>query len=148
MGNTSYIEGWALYSESLGKDLGMYTDPYQWIDRLTLEMHRAVRLVVDTGIHWFGWSREKAIAYSLENEPEDLKSVSSEINRYMVIPGQAVAYKVGELKIQELKKRAQQMLGASYSDSEFHDEILENGSLPLSVLDAQVDRFIREKLMN
>jgi uncharacterized protein (DUF885 family) len=146
MGNTSYIEGWALYAESLGKELGMYTNPYQWVGRLTLEMHRAIRLVVDTGIHFYGWSREKAIGYSLEHEPEDKRSVEAEIDRYMAIPGQAVSYKVGELKIQELKKRAKQMLGTSYLDWEFNDQIIQNGSLPLSVLDAQVDRFIREKL--
>lgn len=146
MGNTSYIEGWALYAESLGKELGMYTDPYQWIGRLTLEIHRAIRLVVDTGIHWYGWSREKAIEYSLENEPEDLASVTSAIERYMAIPGQAVSYKVGELKIQELKKRAKNTLGDFYKEAEFHDQILQNGSLPLSVLDIQVDRWIQEKL--
>ncbi len=146
MGNTSYIEGWALYAESLGKELGMYTNPYQWVGRLTLEMHRAIRLVVDTGIHFYGWSREKAIQYSLEHEPEDKRRVEAEIDRYMAIPGQAVSYKVGELKIQELKKRAKQMLGPSYLDWEFNDQIIQNGSLPLSVLDAQVDRFIREKL--
>ncbi len=146
MGNTSYIEGWALYSESLGKDLGMYADSYQWVGRLTLEMHRAIRLVVDTGIHWYGWSRQKAIDYSLENEPEDLASIESEIDRYMAIPGQAVSYKVGELSIQNLKERSKKLLGSLYQDAEFHDQILQNGSLPLSVLDAQVDRWIRGKL--
>ena len=124
----------------------MYTNPYQWVGRLTLEMHRAIRLVVDTGLHRYGWSREKAIQYSLEHEPEDVKNVEAEIDRYMAIPGQAVSYKVGELKIQELKKRAKQMLGSNYLDWEFNDQIIQNGSLPLSVLDAQVDRFIRAKL--
>ncbi len=145
MGNTAYIEGWALYAESLGKELGLYTDPYQWIGRLTLEMHRAIRLVVDTGIHWLGWSREKAIQYCLEHEPVDLKQVTSEVNRYMVIAGQAVSYKIGELKIQELKKRAKDILGSAYLEWEFNDQILKNGSLPLSVLDAQVNRYIKER---
>lgn len=108
-----------LYAESLGKELGMYTNPYQWIGRLTLEMHRAIRLVVDTGIHWEGWTREKAIQYSLEHEPTDLSDIISEIDRYMAIPGQAVAYKVGELKIQELKKRARNVLGSRYSEKLF-----------------------------
>jgi uncharacterized protein (DUF885 family) len=146
MGNTAYIEGWALYAESLGKELGLYKDPYQWIGRLTLEMHRAIRLVVDTGIHWLGWSREKAIQYCLENEPVDLFDITAEVNRYMVIAGQAVSYKVGELKIQHLKQRSKDVLGSKYLDWEFNDEIIKNGSLPLSVLDAQVDRFIAEKL--
>lgn len=146
MGNTSYIEGWALYAESLGKDLGMYTDPIQWVGRLTLEMHRAIRLVVDTGLHFYGWSRDQAVQYSLDHEPTDVRDVKTEIDRYMAIPGQAVSYKVGELKIQELKKRAKQMLITSYTDWEFNDEIIQNGSLPLSVLDAEVDRFIKEKL--
>ncbi len=115
-GNNAYVEGWALYTEGLGKDLGMYTDPYQWIGRLGGEMHRAIRLVVDTGIHWKGWSREKAIKYSLEHEPADQAGVISEIERYMAIPGQALSYKLGELKILELKNKAKLALGAKYSD--------------------------------
>ena len=93
MGNTAYIEGWALYAESLGKELGMYTNPYQWIGRLTLEMHRAIRLVVDTGIHWEGWTREKAIQYSLEHEPTDLSDIISEIDRYMPFQGKQLLIK-------------------------------------------------------
>jgi uncharacterized protein (DUF885 family) len=142
MGNTAYIEGWALYAESLGKELGMYTNLYQWVGRLTLEMHRAIRLVVDTGIHWEGWSREKAIQYSLEHEPSDLAHIITEIDRYMAIPGQAVAYKVGELKIQELKKRSRNVLGSRYSEKTFHDQVLQNGSLPLSVLEEEISRYI------
>ncbi len=142
MGNTAYIEGWALYAESLGRELGLYTNPYQWIGRLSLEMHRAIRLVVDTGIHWEGWSREKAIQYSSEHEPNDLSHIITEIDRYMAIPGQAVAYKVGELKIQELKKRAANILGSRYSEKDFHDQILQNGSLPLSVLQQEITRYI------
>jgi uncharacterized protein (DUF885 family) len=144
MGNTAYIEGWALYAESLGKELGMYTNPYQWIGRLTLEMHRAIRLVVDTGIHWQGWSREKAIEYSLEHEPTDLAQIVTEIDRYMAIPGQAVAYKVGELKIQELKTRMRNVLGSRYSEKAFHDQVLQNGALPLSVLEEEMARYIEE----
>jgi uncharacterized protein (DUF885 family) len=105
-------------------------------------MHRAIRLVVDTGIHWEGWSREKAIQYSLEHEPSDLAHIITEIDRYMAIPGQAVAYKVGELKIQELKKRSRNVLGSRYSEKTFHDQVLQNGSLPLSVLEEEISRYI------
>jgi len=141
-GNNAYVEGWALYTEGLGKDLGMYTDPYQWIGRLGGEMHRAIRLVVDTGIHWKGWSREKAIKYSLEHEPADQAGVISEIERYMAIPGQALSYKLGELKILELKNKAKLALGAKYSDQDFHDEILKDGALPLSILDRKISEWI------
>ena len=141
-GNNAYVEGWALYTEGLGKDLGMYTDPYQWIGRLGGEMHRAIRLVVDTGIHWKGWSREKAIKYSLEHEPADQAGVISEIERYMAIPGQALSYKLGELKILELKNKAKLALGAKYSDKDFHDEILKDGALPLSILDRKISEWI------
>lgn len=142
-GNAAYAEGWALYTESLGKDLGMYTDPYQWIGRLANEMMRAVRLVVDTGIHWKGWSREKAIQYSLDHEPYDADEIVSEIERYMANPGQALAYKIGEAKILELKARAKQALGSRYSDLDFHDEILKDGNLPLSVLDRKINHWLQ-----
>jgi uncharacterized protein (DUF885 family) len=141
-GNTAYIEGWALYAESLGKELGVYKDPYQWIGRLSMEMHRAVRLVVDTGIHWSGWDHEKAIAYSLEHEPGDLAGITSEVERYMAIPAQALSYKIGELNIQKLKKLMQLKLQGFYQEKEFHDLILEDGALPLSVLDAKIERWI------
>ena len=141
-GNNAYTEGWGLYAESLGRDLGIYRDPYQYLGRLENEMHRSIRLVVDTGMHWKGWSRERAIRYSLENEPMDEAAVIAEIERYMAIPGQALSYKLGELKIQELKKFAKASLGAKYRDPEFHDEILKNGALPLSVLDAKIHLWV------
>jgi uncharacterized protein (DUF885 family) len=141
-GNNAYVEGWGLYAESLGKDLGLYTDPYEWVGRLEYEMHRAIRLVVDTGIHWKGWTRERAIQYSLENEPMDEDGIVSEIERYMAIPGQALAYKLGELKIQELKRLAKTELGQKYSDRDFHDQVLKDGALPLSILDTKMKRWI------
>jgi uncharacterized protein (DUF885 family) len=141
-GNNAYVEGWGLYAESLGKDLGLYTDPYEWVGRLEYEMHRAVRLVVDTGIHWKGWSRERAIQYSMDLEPMDQDGIVAEIERYMAIPGQALSYKLGELKIQELKSLAKSELGQKYSDPDFHDEILKDGALPLSILDSKLRKWI------
>jgi uncharacterized protein (DUF885 family) len=141
-GNNAYVEGWGLYAESLGRDLGLYTDPYEWIGRLEYEMHRALRLVVDTGIHWKGWTRERAIQYSMENEPMDQDGIVAEIERYMAIPGQALSYKLGELKIQELKAAAKSELGPKYADPDFHDEILKDGPLPLSVLDSKMRKWI------
>jgi uncharacterized protein (DUF885 family) len=145
-GNNAYVEGWGLYAESLGRDLGLYTDPYQWIGRLQNEMHRAIRLVVDVGIHWKGWSRERAIRYSLEHEPLDEAGITAEIERYMAIPGQALSYKIGELKIQELKALAKSTLASRYTDADFHDEILKDGALPLSVLDAKVRDWVTRRL--
>lgn len=144
-GNTAYVEGWALYTESLGRDLGLYTDPYQWIGRLEAEMHRAIRLVVDVGMHWKGWSRERAIEYSLLHEPGDEPGIRSEIERYMVIPGQALSYKMGEQKILELKQLAQSRLGARYDDRDFHDQILKDGALPLSVLERKIKHWLDQK---
>jgi uncharacterized protein (DUF885 family) len=144
-GNNAYVEGWGLYSESQGRDLGLYSDPYSWIGRLEYEMHRAIRLVVDTGIHWKGWSRERAIQYSLEHEPMDEDGIVSEIERYMAIPGQALSYKLGEIKIQELKAYAKQELGPRYSDPDFHDEILKDGALPLSVLDSKIKKWVASR---
>lgn len=142
-GNNAYVEGWALYTEGLGKDLGVYTDPNQWLGRLSNEMHRAIRLVVDTGIHAKGWTREKAIQYSLENEAYDEASIVSEIERYMAIPGQALAYKMGELKILELKKRTKLVKGEHYDPREFHSQILKDGALPLSTLEKKFDRWLK-----
>lgn len=144
-GNTAYVEGWGLYAESLGRDLGLYTDPYQWIGRLQYEMHRAIRLVVDVGIHWKGWSRERAIRFSMEHEPLDEAGIIAEIERYMAIPGQALSYKIGELKLQELKDFAKRELGSRYADPDFHDEILKDGALPLSVLDSKIREWVTRK---
>jgi len=143
-GNDAYVEGWGLYSEGLGKELGLYTDPYQWLGRLENEMHRAIRLVVDVGIHWKGWSRERAIRYSLNHEPGDEAGITAEIERYMAWPAQALSYKIGELKILELKARAKQVLGSKFDEREFHAQILKDGALPLSVLEEKIDRWLKQ----
>lgn len=141
----AYGEGWALYTESLGKELGLYTDPYQYFGMLSAEMHRAIRLVVDTGIHTKGWTREKAIQYSLDNEAEPEESIVAEIERYMAIPGQALSYKIGQLKIRELRTRAEKELGNKFDIKEFHDQVLNAGCLPLSVLESKINRWIESK---
>lgn len=145
--NSAYGEGWALYAESLGTDLGMYTDPYQYMGRLNGEIERAVRLVVDAGMHHKGWTREKAITYVLENQPVSEEEAIQRIERYMVIPGQAVSYKVGELKILSLREKAKQQLGEKFDIKEFHDQVLKDGCLPLTILETQIDRWIATKKM-
>ncbi|MBL7809813.1 MAG: DUF885 domain-containing protein, partial [Saprospiraceae bacterium] len=140
---SAYGEGWALYTESLGKELGLYEDPYQYFGMLSAEMHRAIRLVVDAGIHAKGWSREQAIQYSLDHEAEPEASIVSEIERYMAWPGQALSYKVGQLKIRELRTRAEQQMGGKFDIKTFHRIVLEDGCLPLTVLEAKVDRWIK-----
>lgn len=142
---SAFGEGWALYAESLGKDLGMYKDPYQYLGRLNNEIERAVRLVVDAGIHYKGWSREKAIAYVLENQPVSAIEAEQRIERYMVTPGQAVSYKVGELKIIELRERAKKALGNKFDIKEFHDEVLKDGCLPLLILEKKINTWIESK---
>ncbi len=134
----AYGEGWALYTESLGKELGLYNDPYQYFGMLGAEIHRAIRLVVDTGIHTKGWSREKAIQYSLDNEAESEASIISEIERYMSWPGQAVSYKIGQLKIRELRNKIEQRDGAKFDIKKFHRMMLESGCLPLAVLEKKM----------
>lgn len=141
---SGYGEGWALYSESLGKELGLYTDPYQYFGTLGAEMHRAVRLVVDTGLHSKGWTREQAIQYSLDNEAEPEASVISEIERYMANPGQALSYKIGQLKIQELRDKAQAELGDQFDIREFHTQVLQTGAVPLQLLEDRINRWIGE----
>jgi uncharacterized protein (DUF885 family) len=139
---SAYAEGWALYTESLGKELGLYTDPYQYFGMLSAEMHRAIRLVVDAGMHTQGWTREQAIQYSKDHEAETEDGIISEIERYMAIPGQALSYKIGQLKIRELRAKAQAALGDKFSLAEFHDKVLESGSIPLSVLEEKINRWI------
>jgi uncharacterized protein (DUF885 family) len=141
-GYSAFAEGWALYTESLGKELGLYDDPYQYFGMLSAEMHRAIRLVVDAGIHSKGWTREQAIKYSLDHEAEDERSVTAEIERYMAIPGQALSYKIGQLKIRELRGNAEASLGDAFDVAEFHDQILNAGNLPLSILEHKIDRWI------
>ena len=139
-------EGWALYAESLGKELGLYTDPYQNLGRLNSEIERAVRLVVDAGIHYKGWSREKAIAYVLENQPVSAIEAEQRIERYMVTAGQAVSYKVGELKIIELREKAKKKLGNKFDIKDFHDEVLKDGCLPLIILETKINKWIEIKV--
>ena len=141
-----FVEGWALYAESLGKELGLYEDPIQYFGMLSMEMHRAIRLVVDTGIHSKGWTREKAIQYSLDNEAESEESVIAEIERYMATPGQALSYKLGQLKIRELRTRAETKLGDMFSVPEFHNQILNSGSLPLVLLEEKIDNWINSQI--
>ena len=139
----AYGEGWALYTESLGKELGLYTDPYQYFGALSEEMHRALRLVLDVGIHMKGMTREQAIAYSLDNETESEADITAEVERYMAIPGQALAYKIGQMKILELRARAEKELGSKFNIQAFHDEVLINGCLPLEIFEKEVDRWIK-----
>ncbi len=141
---SSFGEGWALYSESLGKELGLYTDPYQYFGMLGGEMHRAIRLVVDTGLHAKGWTREQAIQYSLDNEAEPEASIVSEIERYMIMPGQALSYKIGQIKIRQLREKAENELGKNFDIRKFHTEVLEAGCLPLSLLETKIDQWIAE----
>ncbi len=137
----AYGEGWALYTESLGKELGLYTDPYQYLGSLGDEMHRAIRLVVDVGIHIKGWSREEALNYMLQNEAISKDGAIAEIERYMAIPGQALSYKIGSLKIRELRAKYSAALGEKFILSDFHDQVLKNGCLPLSVLEETLDAW-------
>lgn len=140
----AYGEGWALYSESLGRELGLYTDPYQYFGMLTSEMHRAIRLVVDVGMHTKGWTREQAIEYSKANEAVPEESIVAEIERYMAIPGQALSYKIGQLKILELRQKAERELGPKFNIREFHNQVLEAGCLPVKVLEEKVNRWVEE----
>ncbi|WP_413999979.1 DUF885 domain-containing protein [Flavobacterium sp. W1B] len=138
----AYGEGWALYCESLGKELGLYKDPYQYFGMLGNEMHRAVRLVVDTGLHSKGWTREQAIKYSMENEAESEAGITTEIERYMAIPGQALSYKIGQLKIMELRKKAETKMGSKFDIKKFHEKVLESGVMPLALLEKKIDTWI------
>ena len=140
-GNNAYIEGWALYTEALGPELGLYSDPYQYLGMLYGDMHRAVRLVVDTGMHAKGWTREQAMDFGRDAEG-DLPNLVSETERYMANPGQALGYKIGQLKIRELRTRAETKLGPKFDIKDFHDQILLPGALPLSVLEAQIDAWV------
>ncbi len=144
-GVTAYSEGWGLYAEKLAKDMGQYTDPVRDFGRLQLELHRAIRLVVDTGLHAKKWSREQAIQYVVENSAEPTPSCVKAIERYIVSPGQATAYMVGRLKISELRERARGALGDRFDIRAFHDVVLRNGPLPLDMLDAQVARWIESQ---
>jgi uncharacterized protein (DUF885 family) len=139
---TVYSEGWALYAESLGRELGLFTDPYSWYGRLNDEQLRAMRLVVDTGIHAMGWSRDKAINYMLENSSLAASDVEAEVERYIVWPGQALSYKIGDLRLQALREQAELALGADFNIRDFHRQILLEGALPIPVLERKLEAWI------
>jgi len=140
----AFGEGWGLYSEKLGIEMGIYETPYDHFGRLSYEMWRAVRLVVDTGIHFKGWTREQAQNYLADNSALSLHNVRTEIDRYIAWPGQALAYKMGELKILELRARAEKKLGEKFDIRDFHDAVLLTGGVPLDMLEQEIDRFIEE----
>ena len=141
-GYTAFSEGWGLYAESLGEDMGFYQDPYSKFGQLTYEIWRAVRLVVDTGMHSMGWSRQRAIDFFVDNSAKSEHDIVVEIDRYIVWPGQALAYKIGELKIKELRAYATEQLGEKFDVRAFHDQVLGNGALPLSVLDQHIREWV------
>ena len=145
-GFTAFIEGWGLYSERLGYDMGLYTDPYSRYGQLIYDMWRAVRLVVDTGIHYFGWDRQRAIDYFLANAAKSEADIINEIDRYIGWPGQALAYKIGQLKMLELRREAETTLGDAFDIRDFHDELLGAGALPLDVLENRMDTWLASKL--
>ncbi|WP_373486651.1 DUF885 family protein [Blastomonas sp.] len=141
-GNTAYVEGWALYSEKLGYPMGLFNDPYQRFGHLDDEMLRAMRLVVDTGIHSKGWTREQAIKYMLDNSSMGETDATAEVERYIAIPSQALAYKIGALTIQRLKAKAESELGTRFDPREFHDQVLNTGALPMTILEDKINRWI------
>lgn len=141
--NNAYVEGWALYAESLGKDLGVYTNPYHQLGALSMEIHRAIRLVVDAGLHTGKMNREEAIKYTMDNEPISEQDATSEIERYMAMPAQALSYKIGELKIKELRDKYKKQLGNQFSIRDFHDTILKGGPMPLTVFENYMDDWAK-----
>jgi uncharacterized protein (DUF885 family) len=141
-GNTAFVEGWALYAESIGREMGMLQDPYQYFGRLDDEILRAMRLVVDTGLHRKGWSREQAIKYMLDNSSMGETDATNEVDRYVAMPAQALAYKVGQIRIRAARDRAEKALGPKFDVKAFHEQVLMSGALPLEVLDAKIDRWI------
>ena len=145
-GYTAFIEGWGLYAESLGEEMGLYDDPYSKFGQLTYEMWRAVRLVVDTGLHYMRWDRQKAIDFLLENTAKQQLDGVNEIDRYLAIPGQALAYKIGQLKISDIRSKAEKALGSKFDIRAFHDELLKDGALPLDVLEVKMDAWIAKAL--
>ena len=141
-GFTAFIEGWALYAERLGLEVGFYEDPYDDFGRLTYEIWRACRLVVDTGIHYFGWTREQAIEFMEQNSGLSKHNIRAEVDRYISWPGQALAYKTGELKIRELRRVAEKKLGDAFDIRDFHEVVLGQGAVPLDVLEQQVQAYL------
>ena len=139
---SAYGEGWGLYTEFLANEMGIYTTPFEHFGKLTYEMWRACRLVVDTGIHVFGWSRQKAVDFMTENTALSIHEVNTEIDRYISWPGQALSYKIGELKIRELRNLAEEKLGSKFDIREFHEKILEKGTLTLPLLESRIFDYI------
>ena len=140
-GYVAYTEGWALYSESLGRELGLFQDPMAWYGRLSDEMLRAMRLVVDTGLHAKGWSREQAIQYMKDNSSMAESDIVAEVERYIVYPGQALGYKIGDLRLQGLRRKYQAALGERFDVRDYHWQVLKDGQLPFDVLEAKLDRW-------
>ena len=145
-GFTAYTEGWGLYAESLGKEMGAYTDPYQYFGALNAELWRSIRLVVDTGIHAKGWTRQQVLDYMFENSAVVESRAIQEAERFMAIPGQALAYKIGQLKIREIRDSAEARLGDRFDVRAFHTEVLRDGAMPLSMLAAKIDRWVDAQL--
>jgi uncharacterized protein (DUF885 family) len=146
-GYTAYVEGWGLYAEALGEEMGFYKDPYTKMGQLTYEMWRSIRLVVDVGMHWKNWTREQAIQFFEENAGKASHDIEVEVDRYIVWPGQALAYKIGELKIKELRGYAEKELGKAFDIRQFHDVILGAGALPLNILETRVKNWVRAQRM-
>ncbi|MFL6735155.1 MAG: DUF885 domain-containing protein, partial [Sphingomicrobium sp.] len=144
-GNTAFVEGWALYAETLGYEMGFYKDPIQRFGTLSDEMLRAMRLVVDTGIHAKGWTRDQAIKYMLDHSNMGRTDVTAEVERYIAIPGQALSYKVGALTIQRLRKKAETELGSKFDIRDFHAQVLMTGALPLAILERKIDSWIESR---
>jgi uncharacterized protein (DUF885 family) len=144
-GFTSFVEGWALYAERLGLEVGFYTDPYSNFGRLSYAMWRACRLVVDTGMHALGWSRQRAIDFMSAYTSLTLLNITNEVDRYIAWPGQALAYKLGEIKIRQLRQRAEEALGEKFDRREFHEVILRNGAVPLDVLEKLVEAWLHSR---
>jgi len=142
---TAYVEGWGLYAESLGKELGVYTDPMDYFGSLNAELWRSIRLVVDTGIHAKGWTRQQVLDYMYANSAVSETRAVSEAERFMAIPGQALAYKIGMLKIREIRANAEAALGDKFDVQAFHTEILKDGSLPLSMLETKLERWVNSQ---
>jgi prolyl oligopeptidase len=143
---TAFVEGWGLYSEELGEFMNLYDDPYDKFGQLTYDMWRAIRLVVDTGMHYKDWSRQDAIDLFIENTAKSRLDIENEVDRYIAWPGQALAYKIGQLKILELRNKAELELGDKYDIKDFHHEVLKRGSLPLDILEEYINEWIKESL--
>ena len=142
-GSTAFIEGWALYAEKLAGEMGSYHDDFSEYGRLNFEIWRAVRLVVDTGLHFYKWSRDEAIKYCMENSGEETHEIEVEVDRYIAMPGQALAYKIGELKILEIREKAKKTLGPKFEIRKFHDRLLEHGALPLNILEDVMNQWTK-----